>query len=235
MKRAICLIALAGTAIAVGCGDDESAPDARVTTPTVEDTSTEISKEELITGGDGVCAEVNAALGGLESSDSDPAIAAGQRADLYDGMVERMRDLGTPDDDAGLDEVFDAGDDLVASTAEAADAAEEGDVPAWNAVQDEISTASESFAGAAGSYGFDDCGQGSAALVTTRTSGAIAAPSDPAASAAATPEIPVAPAPAPAPDADPGTTGSGGGTTGVPWDYGAGDGASRSGGVGPAG
>jgi len=231
MKRAICLIALAAAAVATGCGGDDSAPEAAVTTPTVDDAPARVSKEEFITGGDGVCAEVNAALGGLDTA--DPATFAGQRADLYEGMVERMRNLGTPEDDSGLDQVYDAADDVVATTSEAADAAQEGDVDAWNAIQDEVAEASDDFSGAATSYGFEDCGGSAALRASTATSGAIAVPSAPADPAAVTPVTPVEPAPAPVPETDPGTTSGGGGTTGVPWDYGSGDASSRSGGVGP--
>ena len=225
MKRAICLMVLATVATATGCGDDDSAPETPITTPTVDDTPTEISKQEFITGGDGVCAEVNAALGGLESTGSSPTAIAGQRADLYEGMVERLRDLGTPDDDVGLDEVFSAADDLVSAERDAADAAEDGDDTALAAAQSEAATAGENFGETAASYGFDDCGQGATATSAAPTAPATAAPVVPAAPVPTTPVAPAVPAPAP----DPGSTGAGGGTTGG----GSGGGTSGSGGVGP--
>jgi hypothetical protein len=227
MKRAICLI-VAAAAVLSACGGDDSAPETPITTPTVEDTSGELSKEQFITQGDGICAEVNAGLGGVSEGSSS---AASQRAALYDGMVERLRDLGSPDDDAGLDEFFSAADDLVDAEQSAADATEDGDDSALAAAQAEAGTAAEDFSEAAASYGFEDCGQGATSTVTAPTAPATAAPVTPAAPVPTTPTAPAAPAPAPAPD--PGTTGTGGGTTGGGTAGGTGGGSSGSGGVGP--
>ncbi len=224
MKRALCLMAFSAAALGSGCGGDDSAPETPVTTPTVEDAPSEISKEEFVTGGDGVCAEVNAALGSLEGTTTSSSSVAGQRADLYEGMVDRLRDLGTPDDEAGLDELFSSADDLVAAEQDAADAAEDGDDAALAAAQTEAGTAAESFSEAAASYGFEDCGQGASAPVTAPSAPVTAAPVVPAEPVPSTPVAPAAPAPAP----DPGSTGAGGGTTG-----GGTPGSSGSGGVGP--
>ena len=224
MKCAICLLAFSASVLAAGCGGEDSAPETPITTPTVEDTSSRISKEEFITGGDGVCAEVNAALGSLSA---EPASAAGQRADLYEGMVDRLRDIGTPDDDTGLDEFYDAADDLVAAEQDAADAAQDGDDTALAAAQTEAATAGENFSEAAASYGFEDCGQGATSTVTAPSAPVTDAPVVPAEPVPTTPAAPVAPAP------DPGTTGAGGGTTGDTGGAAGTGGTSGSGGVGP--
>jgi hypothetical protein len=214
-------------ALVAGCGGDDSAPETPVTTPTVDQTPSQVSKEQLITEGDGVCAEVNAALGALSSDDTS---AAGQRADLYEGMADRLRDLGTPDDDAGLDEVLNAAGDLVAAEQDAADAAADGDDTALAAAQTAASTAAQDFSSAASSYGFEECGQGPSATapVTAPTGPSTAAPVVPAEPVPTAPATPVAPTPAP------GTTGAGGGTTGSGGGTGGGSGGtSGSGGVGP--
>jgi uncharacterized membrane protein YgcG len=213
-------------ALVAGCGDDDSAPETPVTTPTVDQGPSQVSKEQLITEADGVCAEVNAALGALSSDDTS---AADQRADLYQGMVERLRDLGTPNDDAGLDEVLNAADDLVAAEQDAADAAADGDDTALVAAQTAASTADQDFSSAASSYGFEDCGQGPSAVtpVTAPTSPSTAAPVVPAEPVPTAPATPFAPAPGTTGSGG-GTTGSGGGTTG-----GGSGGTSGSGGVGP--
>jgi hypothetical protein len=225
MKRAICLMVFSAATLGSGCGDDDSAPETPVTTPTVEDAPSEISKEAFLTGGDGVCAEVNAALGTLEGTTTGSSSVAGQRADLYDGMVDRLRDLGAPGDDAGLDEFFDTAEDLVTAEQDAADAAEDGDDTALAAAQAEAATAAESFSEAAASYGFEDCGQGASAPVTAPSAPVTAAPVAPAEPVPATPAAPATPTPAP----DPGSTGAGGGTTGGE----TGGGSSGSGGVAP--
>ena len=223
MKRAICLMILLAAAVTAGCGGDDSEPETPVTTPTVDEAPSQVSKEAFITGGDGVCAEVNAALGSL----STETTSAGQRADLYDGMVDRLRDIGTPDDDTGLDEFYDAADDLVAAEQDAADAAQDGDDAALAAAQTEAATAGENFSEAAASYGFEDCGQGATSTVTAPSAPVTDAPVVPADPVPTTPAAPVAPAP------DPGTTGAGGGTTGDTGGAAGTGGTSGSGGVGP--
>src|SRR3954463_11496208 len=86
---AIFLLALAGC----GGGDDDTTASAPVTS---EETTT-LTKDELLAQGDGICAEANAAVGSTSSSESASA-GPTQVADLYSGMVERLKALGTPDD-----------------------------------------------------------------------------------------------------------------------------------------
>jgi hypothetical protein len=208
-----------------GCGGDDSAPETPIVTPTVEE-PTELSKEQLITAGDGVCAEVNAALGSLSSEATDAASAAGQRADLYEGMMDRLRDLGVPEDRAGLDEVLSAGDDLIEAEQDAEEAAVDGDDTALASAESEAATAGATFSDAATSFGFEDCGQGPTAPVTAAPDPSATAPVVPAEPVPTTPAAPVTPAP---PSGGAGTdTGTDGGGTG---DTGGTTGG--SGGVGP--
>jgi hypothetical protein len=227
MKRAICLMSLASAAVFAGCGGgDDSTPETPIATPTVQ-TPANLSKDQFITQGDGFCAEVNAALGSISSdSSTGTSSAAGQTADLYEGMLEHLRGLGTPDDDTGLDDFYSAGDDLVAAEQDADDAAQSGDDTALASAESAAASAQSAFASAASSYGFQDCGQGP----TTSTSPAPTAtvPVTPVAPATTTPST-VTPAPTP------GSTGSGGGTTGTGTGGGSTGtgGTSGSGGVGP--
>ncbi len=72
----------------------------KASTPTVEEPAA-LTKDELIAQGDGICAEVNAAVGALsgsESPESTPSESTEKVADLYVGMVERLQDLGAPED-----------------------------------------------------------------------------------------------------------------------------------------
>jgi hypothetical protein len=207
MKRAICLMAFAPVVLLAACGGDGDDTTTPALTPTVE-TPQNLSKAEFIQQGDGICAEVNAALGTLTSAGTDVSAAASQRADLYEGMIDRIRGLGKPSDETGLDDFLNAGDDLVAAEKAGSDTA----------------SALADFQSAASDYGFQDCGQGPSAPSTSAT-----APSAPGAPVApVTPVTPVAPAtPAPAPttpSAPSGGAGTGGGTGG---------GTSGSGGVGP--
>src|SRR3954451_7656522 len=82
-----------------GGGGDET----ETTTPTVEEPAA-LSKDELIQQGDGICAEVNAAVGvlsGSETPETTPGESSEKIANLYLGMVERLQDLGSPDGDEG--------------------------------------------------------------------------------------------------------------------------------------
>jgi uncharacterized membrane protein YgcG len=164
-------LALATLAIA-GCGggdDDETAAPAA---PPVETTSA-LSKEELVAQGDAICAEVNAAVGTLASSDA--AGAATQAADLYSGMVERLKELGAPsDDNGGYPEFIAAAEGLAQAESDVQLAAERGEDAALVSAETEASSALASFQSAAGSYGFEQCGEGPSAPV----SGSAGAPAE---------------------------------------------------------
>ena len=233
MKRAVCLIFIAGAAALAGCGgDDDSAPETPIVIPKQQ--PGDVSKASFIEQADGICAEVNAALGSLSSEAVSSGSVAGQRADLYEGMIERIRAIGEPSDAAGLDEFYASAEDIVAAQSDAEQAAQDGDDTALASAESEASTAEAAFADAADSYGFQDCGQGP----TTPSTAVTGVPTAPAPAPAA-PSAPVTTPPAPAPAApSPGTTGTGGGTSGTgtgggTTGGGTSGGTSGSGGVGP--
>lgn len=153
-------LVLAVLAIA-GCGgddDDTTAPVAPV------ETTTALSKEELVAQGDAICAEVNAAVGTLASSDA--AGAATQAADLYSGMVERLKELGAPSDDSsGYAEFIAAAEGLAQAESDVQLAAERGEDAALVTAETEATSALASFQSAATSYGFEQCGEGPSAPV----------------------------------------------------------------------
>ncbi|MEK6252838.1 MAG: hypothetical protein AABM43_13105 [Actinomycetota bacterium] len=224
MKRAIWLMTLIPTAILAGCGSGSDSAQTQITTPTVK-TPTSISKAELIKEGDGICAEVNAALGSLSNSSTSSANVAGQRAALYQGMIERLRGLGTPDDQTGLDQVLSAGDDIVTAEQKAEQATTGNDSATLASAESEAASAESSFSSAASSYGFKDCGGGPTTPSSTATAPSTAAPVTPATPTTATP-APVTP-----PSGGTGGatgTGPGGGTGGA-----TGGASGGSGGVGP--
>jgi uncharacterized membrane protein YgcG len=159
--RSIALaLPLAALAIA-GCGgggDDstESAPPV-ATTPT----TTVLTKEELIEQGDAICAEVNAAIGGIGASSGAEAVnPTGQVADLYVGMVESLKRLGTPEEADGYPEFAAAADELSQTEGEVKLAAERADSEALTTAESSASSALASFQSAAQAYGFEDCGSG---------------------------------------------------------------------------
>jgi len=204
---ALCLLALATAGLAAcGGGNEETA--APVTTP--EPAPSALTQTELISAGDNICAEINAAVGTIQASEtSDETIKTTQIADLYSGLAERLDGLGIPTDgDAPVD---------VIATAEAL-----GD-PATS----DQETALAEFQQTAADYGFTDCAESPSAPISTGTDTDTGTGTDTGTDTGGTVEP--APAPEPAPVAPPDT---GGGVTPAPPDTGGGSGGS-SGGISP--
>jgi hypothetical protein len=204
----------------------------------------------MIAEGDGICAETNAAVGTVDASSTDAPAALSQKADLYDGMVQRLEELASGLSDPQLDDFVSAGKDLVQAEKDAQLAAERNDSAALSSAQSSADTALASFQSAAQAYGFKECGQGPTqpAALPSGTTGATApvvpsspsttTPVTPVAPSTTTPVTPVAPSTtpaAPAPTPAP-TGGAGGGAGGTGTGGGGGSapsGGSGSGGIGP--
>lgn len=174
-----------------GGGDEEAAA------PTTEaPTEVVLTLDELISEADGVCAEVNAAIGTIDSSEAaDETLRAAQRADIYQGLADRLEELGTPSDGSPPTAVIAAARALGDPTADSTD------LVAFQEAADEygLSTCAEDPEAPSGTPSVDGDGTGTAG----GSSGTAPAPTP-------------APAPAPAPDpgggATPSTPGTGGGT-----------------------
>jgi hypothetical protein len=163
--RALLAVVPVLSLVAVGCGgggDDETSA------PTVAATAepTTLTKAELLEQGDAICAEVNAAVGTVSSSSTEPASRVAQEANLYEGMVERLKGLGTPDDATGYEEFIGAADALAQAQSDAALAAARGDSAGLQAAESEASSALASFQSAADVYGFEECGEAPSAPTT---------------------------------------------------------------------
>jgi len=96
----------------VGCGGGDDEPPAPATATTGPTETVALTTEELIDEGDAICAEVNAAIGTIDASTADETSKAEQRADLYDGVAERLGELGTPSDGEAPEDVIAAAEDL---------------------------------------------------------------------------------------------------------------------------
>lgn len=153
---AVIVVALAIAGCGGGSGGDSTAAAPVETTEAIA-----LSKEELIAQGDGICAEVNAAVGTVDSTSSEAAGQAAQVAGLYGGMVERLKGLGAPSDEsAGYPEFISAAEALVQAEDNvklASEREEEGE--ALSEAEAEASTALTSFQSAATSFGFEDCAE----------------------------------------------------------------------------
>jgi len=165
-------LALAGLLAFAGCGgggDEGSTASAPATT---ESTPT-LTKEELISQGDAICAEVNAAVGSVGSAETGVPDQIAQVSTLYTGMVERLKDLGEPTETAGYDEFIAAADELATVEDEVKLAAERSDTVALGEAATRAAPALEEFESAAESYGFEDCSEGPTAPPVTGGAGAV--------------------------------------------------------------
>lgn len=219
-------LALAGC----GGGGDETT-DASVAEST--EATPSLSKEELISQGDAICAEVNAAIGSVGSSAADTPTQITQTANLYTGMVESLERLGTPEDSAGYSDFIEAAEGLAKVEGEVKLAAEREDTAALGEVATEAAPVLEEFQAQAAIYGFEECSEGPSAPPVAATEGG-AAGEEGGVEAAPEVEEEVVPEEVAPEEVAPETGGAGGGVEeGAPEGGGTENGGSESGGVGP--
>ncbi|MFM9077875.1 MAG: hypothetical protein ACKORM_06595 [Solirubrobacterales bacterium] len=203
LARASVVMAIAGGGVLAGCGGGDSESD-----PVQTDKPTEVvlTQDELIAEADGICAEVNAAIGTINSAEAaDATEQAAQRADIYDGLADRLEELGNPSDGSPPTAVISAARALGGSDADEADLAD--------------------FQEAADEYGLSTCSEDpEAPSGTPSVSDGTDSGSTSGSTSGTTPAPAPALAPAPVPD-------DGGGA--APVNPGSGGGVAPSGGISP--
>jgi hypothetical protein len=155
---------LAALAIA-GCGGGGG--DSTSTAATTETTA--LSKADLISQGDAICAEVNKAVGAVGVSGAEVPEQITQVSSLYTGMVDSIKGLGTPEEDAGYAEFIAAADELSKVEGEVKLAAEREDTAALGEAATAATPALEEFESVAGDYGFEECSEGPSAPTASGT------------------------------------------------------------------
>ncbi len=228
-KTSLITVPLAALALA-GCGGGDD--DSTEATATAE-APTALTKAELISQGDAICAEVNAAIGSVANSESSDQTT--QVADLYIGMVESIKRLGVPAEEAGYPEFAAAADELSKVESELKLASEREDTAAVEEAGGQVVAALEEFESEADGYGFEDCGDEPAAPTSSGTGAAPVVEAEEGGVEVAPEEIEEeAPIEEAAPEeAAPETGGAGGGVEEAAPEAGGGEGGGSSGGVGP--
>ncbi len=168
-RRLLAILPLVALAIA-GCGGGGGDDSTAAAPVEITEATTALTKEELIAQGDAICAEVNAAVGTVGSTSAGVDGQAGQVADLYNGMVERLEGLGAPSDDsAGYPEFIAAAEQLAQTESNVGLAAERSEEEALSSAEAEASSALASFQSAATAYGFEQCGEAPSAPTPSPT------------------------------------------------------------------
>ena len=190
MRPRHCLLALPVAALAIaGCGGGGGGSTASTTSTTTPTTTAALSKAEYITQGDEICAEVNAAVGSVGTASNSGSTASqvsrvGQVADIYTGMVNSLKGLGTPQG-GGNSEFISSAEALSKAEGEAKLADERGDSSALGTAETSATSALTSFQAAAQAYGFKKCSEGPKA--PSASTGSTTTPSS-SSSSATTPE-----------------------------------------------
>jgi hypothetical protein len=154
---AVPIVALAVAGCGGGGGDTSEATQAKKA-----EAPAKLSKAEFIARGDGICGEVNSAVGSIEQSEAEVSSSeqAAQVASLYTGMIERLTKLGTPSEMDGYAEFSESAEVLGKVENEVKAAAEKEDLVALEEASNEAVPALESFQSAAAVYGFEACSEG---------------------------------------------------------------------------
>lgn len=234
---ALVLIAL----LASGCGGGGSSSTTTAQKPKTEE-KPQLSKAEFITQGDGICGEVNTAIGSVSESAAESSSQTTQVANLYIGMVEGLQRLGRPSPATGFSEFMGAAENLAKVEGEIKKASEAEEVEALEAASQEAVPAVEEFQSEAAVYGFEDCSEGPHApeaapessgteeeVAPEESGGVEVLPEEVAPEEEFVPEEEIAPEEEVAPE----TGGAGGGIEEVEPEEAAPEEGSESGGIGP--
>jgi hypothetical protein len=230
---ALSLTALLALAVA-GCGGGGGSTTAA--TEKAAEPAPTLTKEELISQGDAICAEVNAAVGSVGNSAAEPASQVTQVANLYTDMVASLKRLGTPKGEtAEYEEFIAAADELATVEGEAKLAAERNDSTALGEAGTKATPILENFETTAGAYGFQACGEGPRAPTASPSASESPEAEEGGIEAAPEAEEEVAPEEVAPEEVAPETGGAGGEVEEVAPEEGGGEesGGGSSGGVGP--
>jgi hypothetical protein len=219
--------------VAAGCGGGGDAT--TDTTAATTEATEQLTKAELISQGDAICAEVNSAVGSVGSSAADTQSQIEQVSNLYTGLVASLNDLGTPQEGAAEYAEFSAAaEELAKVEGESKLAAEREDSVALGEAATKAAPALENFEAQAAIYGFEECSEGPSAPTSVPSTAGESGEVEEEGGVEAAPEIEeVAPEEVAPEEIEPETGGAGGGIEEVAPEEAAPETGGSSGGVGP--
>lgn len=235
---------LALVLVASGCGGGGSSSDTTAKKQPKEETASKLSKGQFISQGDAICAEVNTAVGSVNSSASEASSQATQVANLYLGMVQSLQRLGQPSEIEGYSDFMGAAERLAMTENEVKAASDKENPELVEETAQAAAPAVEEFEQQAAVYGFEECSEGPHAPIAAPESGGTeeAAPEEEAGGIEAAPEEEFVPEEEVAPEVEeefvpeeetaPETGGAGGGIEEAPEET-APESGGESGGIGP--
>jgi hypothetical protein len=161
LRLATIAIPLATLAFA-GCGGGGSGDTSEATQAQQPEEAAKLTKAEFISRGDGICREVNSAVGSIGQSETEAAAneQAAEVASLYTTMIERLSKLGTPSEKDGYAEFSEAAEELAKAESEVKAAAEKEESAALEEASNAAVPALENFQNEAAIYGFEACSEG---------------------------------------------------------------------------
>jgi len=226
VRNLLAVAAALGVGVVLSACGGDSSPETLITVPTQSTTETGLSKAEFIAQADATCAEANAAIEQFAAAGQGES-EADQIAQLRQGIIDKLNELGPPaEDKTTLDQFIAAMQAQVAAGQKIALAVDRGeDTAEFDA---ELQSAKADGETAASTYGFQECGSqisssGTSTSSTPAPSGGTVTPSAPSAPSTEVPD-----------------TGSAGGTSGgatdgggTGGDTGGGPSGGPSGGIGP--
>ncbi|MDX6623626.1 MAG: hypothetical protein QOE75_1558 [Solirubrobacterales bacterium] len=171
---AVLPLVLLAALVGAGCGgggDDTTVE----TQETTAEERTILTKAELISQGDAICGEVNAAVGAI-GADEEGEIEEQtiEVANLYVGMVASLQALGRPSEPEGYDEFWAAAEEFAKVEGEVKLAAEREESEALGEAATAAAPALEEFQAQAAIYGMEECSEQPSAPPVTGTGGGAA-------------------------------------------------------------
>jgi hypothetical protein len=217
----------AGLALSA-CGGDSS-PETPIVVPT--DTQPTLDKAQFTAQADSVCAEANASIEQFAAA-GQGVTEADQIAQLRQGVIDQIKDLGPPDQDrTTLDQFLKAMGDQVSAGEKIGLATQRGEDTTQ--FETELDTAKSEAETAAATYGFKECGSQISSSGTSPSSSS-SSPSSSSGGSVVTPSAPSTGSSGSSGGTSGGSVDSGGSTgSGTDGSSGSSGGSSGSGGIGP--